>query len=317
MLVPLDGSALAESVLEHVQAFARLTGASVTLVQVVESLESLIELAASWEFSNASAERQEALERTAQVYLTGVARRQAAAGLAVRTRIVVGPPAETIIQTAHEYDLIAMATHGRSGLGRWVFGSVTDRVLRGATVPVLLIRAGQTAPSDDWPRRILVPLDGSALAEQALPLAVDLAGRASAVVILLQSIGWARSAVADYPAFFASGLGADRLLEQAEDSARDYLAGVGQRLSETGLVAQPEIRLDPPAEAILTSVIEEQAELIVMSTHGRGGLGRWVYGSVTDRVLRGASLPVLLVRADGLATMAAGVADAVEGVTAG
>jgi nucleotide-binding universal stress UspA family protein len=299
ILVPLDGSALAESALPHVQTFARLTGAGVTLAQVIEPLASLRDLADSWEFTNVYAGHQEAAERNADAYLGQVAQRLAAAGIPVDTRLVAGTPAEAIIQTGREFDLIIMATHGRGGLGRWVYGSVTDKVLRGATVPVLLVRARHDGPAAvEPPRRILVPLDGSPLAEQALPLASWLAQRAGATLILLQSIGWAKAAIADYPQFFAAGLGADRLLEQAEENARAYLVQVGRRLEAQGLTVQVETRLDPAAEAILSGALEAQADLIVMNTHGRGGLGRWVYGSVADRVMRQATLPVLLVRAD-------------------
>jgi nucleotide-binding universal stress UspA family protein len=300
ILVPLDGSALAESVLPGVQTLARLTGADMTLMQAVEPLTSLLELAASWEFGNMAAERQEAAEQAAHVYLTAIAGRLVTAGIAAQPRVVSGRAAEAILQTAREFDLIAMATHGRGGVSRWVYGSVTDKVLRGAPVPVLLLRADLDVPvAADRLRRILVPLDGSALAEQALPLAATLARQAGASLILLQSTGWARAAVADYPAFFAGGLGADHLLEQAEESARAYLAQVSRRLGEQGLTVQLEVTPEPAADAILAGAAAQQADLIVMSTHGRGGLGRWVYGSVADRVLRLATLPVLLVRANG------------------
>ena len=87
------------------------------------------------------------------------------------------------------------------------------------------------------------------------------------------------------------------MLEQAQTDAHAYLEGIGQRLAERGLTIRTDVRLEAAAEAILDLAVEQQADLIVMSTHGRGGLGRWVYGSVADRVLRGAAIPVLLVRA--------------------
>jgi nucleotide-binding universal stress UspA family protein len=298
ILVPLDGSALAESVLPHAVAFARLAGAGLTLAQVVEPFEGLVELAGVWEFGDGSAERRAAAERAAADYLTGVARRLDADGVPAQLRVLVGPPAETIIRTAGEFDLITLATHGRGGPGRWVYGSVTDRVLLRAPAPILLIRAGHGAPAAGWPRRILVPLDGSAPAERALPMAAMLARRAGGELLLLQSIGWAQAAIADAPAFFAGGLGADRLVERAEEGARAYLVEVGRRLAAEGPAVETAIRLEPAAEAILGGAAELAADLIVLSTHGRGGPGRWRYGSVADRVLRGADLPVLLVRAD-------------------
>jgi nucleotide-binding universal stress UspA family protein len=225
-----------------------------------------------------------------------VARRLAEQHFVVDSRVVVGPPAEAIIQTGAAFDLIAMATHGRSGIGRWVFGPVADKVLHGATVPVLLVRAGRAAVAAGWPRRILVPLDGSGLAEQALPLAALLARRAGAELILTCSIGWAQATADRALAIDVAGFSV-MLPERAADQAHAYLTDIGQQLAAQGLTARSDIRSAPAAEAILASAAEQAADLIVMSTHGRSGLGRWTYGSVADRVLRGATLPIVLVRA--------------------
>jgi nucleotide-binding universal stress UspA family protein len=113
--------------------------------------------------------------------------------------------------------------------------------------------------------------------------------------VLTHSIGWALAAVADYPAFFASGQGADRLLQQAEEHARVYLDPLVVRLRQQGVTAEIDIRPEPAAEAILASAVAQQADLLVMTTHGRGGLGA-NYGSVpTGSCAR--RRPVLLVRA--------------------
>lgn len=317
ILVPLDGSTLAESVVPYVLEVARLTGAAVTLFQGVEPVERVIDdtavlqlqlMARTIESAGEPTEglpaptaqdlERQATER-AHTYLVTVAQRLSQTGLEVHTRTGQGPAAEQIVEAAREFDLVAMATHGRGGLGRWVYGSVADRVLRAAPVPVLLIRATHEAPPARWrPRRIMVPLDGSELAERALPPASALARRASAEVALIQSIYWARMAVADYPYGYGAAIGDAELLEEAEAGARDYLAGISQRLTREGLTVVTEVRLDPAADAILAGAAEQHADLIVMSTHGRGGLGRWVLGSVADRVLRGATIPILLVRAD-------------------
>jgi nucleotide-binding universal stress UspA family protein len=164
-------------------------------------------------------------------------------------------------------------------------------------MPVLLIRARSGGAAPPTPvRRLLVPLDGSALAEQALPLATDLAKRAVAEVILVESTYWAQMAMTDYP--YGYPVGGEALLEEVEAGARAYLAEVSQRLATAGITAQADVRFTPAADAILTCAEERRADLIVMCTHGHGGPGRWVLGSVADRVLRGATLPVLLVRAD-------------------
>jgi nucleotide-binding universal stress UspA family protein len=183
-----------------------------------------------------------------------------------------------------------MATHGRGGLGRWAYGSVADKVLQGAPVPVLLVRADAAAAmlSAGWPRRLLVPLDGSDLAEQALPLATDLARRAGADLCLLASISWA---------FTTHAVQLISLEGPAQQVTAAYLQRVSRRLAASGMPVASTIRLEPAADAILAGAAAQRADLIVMSTHGRGGLGRWLVGSVADRVLRGATVPVLLVRA--------------------
>jgi nucleotide-binding universal stress UspA family protein len=295
ILVPLDGSALAESILSYVQGVAGLTGASLTLLQVIEPpLEAVSRRAAEAAAPGTTA----AAEAAARRYLAGVAARLARAGVEACAAAMVGPAAETIIQAGRAFDLIAMGTHGRSGVGRWVHGSVADKVLRGATAPVLLVRARADGPvADSHPRRILVPLDGADLAERALPLATLVARRAGAEVELVQSIFWAGMMIGDYPYGYGSLAGRDDLVEEARAAAADYLNQVRGLLASQGVAARTAVRLEPAADAILTAAAERSVDLIVMSTHGRGGLGRWALGSVAERVLQGASAPVLLVRA--------------------
>lgn len=297
LLVPLDGSALAEVVIPWVKVFARLTNATVILTQVVEPIEPIFELAGTWEFANQAAERQEEAEQVAQRYLTRATQQLSDEGITVQTRVLVGSPTTMILQAAGEADLVIMATHGRTGLKRWVFGSVTDRVLHEATTPILLVRAGTDRPAIPAIHRLLVPLDGSPLAEQALPIASEMAKHAGAELLLIHSIGWVLAAVADYPHFFINGKGVDQFIAQVRDQAHAYLTKTAHRLAQQSLSVETELRHEHAAEAILISASAHQSDLIVMTTHGRGGLGRWVYGSVADRVLRAATTPILLIRA--------------------
>jgi nucleotide-binding universal stress UspA family protein len=298
ILVPLDGSALAEAALPCVQELAHLTGASVTLLRIVEPLESTLELAAAAPDERLALVKVDLLvgEVRARDYLATAARQFERDGIEAHTRVAVGPPTERIIQAAGSADLVAMSTHGRSGIGRWVFGSVADAVLRGAPAPVLLIRADQTdVVATGRPRRILVPLDGSELAERALPSAVDLARRAGAAIVLIRSVTWPQEFVSSFANL--DPIGGAGLVEHRQGHARAYLAEVGERLTRQGLAVAASLRSEPAAEAILACAAEERADLIVMGTHGRGGLGRWAFGSVADRVLRSAAVPVLLARA--------------------
>jgi nucleotide-binding universal stress UspA family protein/predicted transcriptional regulator len=290
VLVPFDGSAVAASIFPAVAAVVRLTGASITLLQVLPL------------------DRVGDDEQTARDELAVAAQRFAGTGTTIETQLVRGQPAEQIIAAGRAHDLIAMATHGRSGLGRLVYGSVADQVLCRATVPVLLVRAGADAVAMLNPlRRVVVPLDGSALAEQALPLATELARRAGATVMLLTSIHWATRLFGANPGLvdpttldrraLTHPYVQDYLTEVADEQAHEYLDEIRQRLVEQGLTVQVAVRLEPAAEAILGCATQPAADLIVMTTHGRSGLRRWLLGSVAEQVLQRATTPVLLVRA--------------------
>jgi nucleotide-binding universal stress UspA family protein len=274
ILIPLDGSALAEAALPAARAVARLTGASVMVMQAVEAPET----------------GEDGAAPGAAAYLAAVAGRLADDGVIVCTHVATGPAALAIIEAAGEADLTVMATHGRGGVGRWALGSVADQVMQGAPSPVLLVRAEQAQPlASGYPRHVLVPLDGSELAEHALPMAMLLADRAGAEVILTHIVT---------PLDDLLGDAGENLLALASERARAYLHEVSQRLVQPGVTLHTDVHVGSAVEGILTAAEARRADLIVMSTHGRGGLGRWVYGSVADHIARAASVPVLLVRVD-------------------
>ena len=287
ILVPLDGSPVAEAILRSVQPFARLTGASLTLLRVADPLDELGEI---MPVDEAVLEDDRSAARS---YLAEIAERLMASGLTVFQRLEVGQPAQVIIAAGQEHDLIAMSSHGRSGLSRWMYGSVADKVLRGATTPVLLIRARQDGDVvAALPRRIVVPLDGSEFAEHALPLAISLARLALAELVLVRGTAWAREITHGR----MGSASAARLIEHYDAQARDYLATVRERPVMAGLNVVTRLQPQPEAEAILLAAEQAGADLIVMCTHGRGGFGRWMLGSVADRVLQISPTPVLIVR---------------------
>lgn len=291
ILVPLDGSDLAAQALPHAVVQARRFEARIMLLRVMEPLPaSAVEWATDPELF--------AGEDYAEAYLKGVADTVAEEGLDVACYTRSGPAAESIIAfaKAEEVDLIAMSTHGRSGIGRWVYGSVADKVLRGAEAPVFLIRASEGVPPADVSgyQRLLLPLDGSELAELALPYAEAWARTFDTEVILLR--------VPTLPTYVSLGPDASMvvpsLLSEAYEEADAYLTNVTHRLKATGLdVHKAAVDPGPIADTIIDYAHEADVDCIVMSTHGRSGLGRWVYGSVADRVLRGAGVPVLLIPA--------------------
>lgn len=141
ILVPLDGSALAELALADAFAVAELSGAELTLLQVVPPIDHVI--AGEAEHPIFVDQQWEAKKALAREYILSVCERTGCPDITIHTAVEMGSAAETIIDYAHHHpiDLIVMATHGRSGLQRWVYGSVADKVLRGATQPILLVRA--------------------------------------------------------------------------------------------------------------------------------------------------------------------------------
>lgn len=303
VLIPLDGSALAETVIPHAQALARLSDSIVLLLHVVTPSET-----SQTRFWSAAApadlRRQWEADALTRIhsYLAALARRLQTEGLQVQTEVLANHDPAAAIVTRAECDpaigLIAMATHGRSGMGRWVLGSVATKVLQAVSKPLLLVHACEGARasiSQANYRTILVPLDGSPFAEHALGQAQIIAAGAKAelllvsVVPVLDEIGLAEAGVVPY------WMVAEEQAAQVE--ATRYLAQLAERLTTEGLTVRTRLLTGAPAEAILGVSVEEHADLIVMTTHGRSGLSRLWLGSVAARVVQSADLPVLLIRA--------------------
>ena len=296
VVVLLDGSELAERVLPLVAAVIRGRGSRVYLLSVVPTARGL-------PFPREREDVEQA-RRSLQAYLDEVAQRLMPVAAAVQTVVRAGRPAEEILAFVGEVeaDLIAMSTHGRSGLSRWVFGSVADRVLRGATCPVLLVRAqgkrGAAAPPPDGYQRLLLPLDGSELAEQVIPYVKALIRPHETGVHLVSvlTVGLGERTVTLLTSYPPGLTLAAPALHQAEVELRAYLRSVAAVMREQGALTSISIRHGSPPDEILACAAEVEADMICMTTHGLSGASRWVYGNVADRVLQGAHCPVLLVR---------------------
>jgi nucleotide-binding universal stress UspA family protein len=240
------------------------------------------------------------LEAEANEYLSRLVEQLNDVGLSARHAIRCGPAAESIVDCARETDAcqIVMSTHGYSGIKRWTHGSVAERVLQTARVPVLLVRAQEEAAARGWQepmlcRRILVPLDGSDVAEQVLPTATTVAQKLDSELILfqvsiVQVYGWMTGE------WFMPVQG---VLATAEQDAHAYLSEVSSRLKKQGLRATTATTMGSVAESIVDYAEANHVDLVAMCTHGRTGLVRWTLGSVADRVLRAGGVPILLVRA--------------------
>jgi nucleotide-binding universal stress UspA family protein len=293
ILVPLDGSPLAEQALPYAQALLA-AGAELTLLNVVEEPEAIHGMSGRLLVPIEDVRRM--LERQAHEYLQKAEATLRGDQPQARLEVTRGNPAVEILRVAAEQgiELIAMTTHGRGALGRWVFGSVADRVARSSPVPVLLVRPSEDEPQSVAIRRLVVPLDGSALAEEALPTAQALATRLGVPIHLITVIDVMRIIpveVAPVVAFNAAVY--EDTLSQLDAGAAALLAEISERLEHEGLHTSSEIAHGSPFMTIAEAV--HDGDLIVMTSHGRSGVQRWLLGSVAEKLVREAPVPVVLV----------------------
>ncbi|HUX88012.1 MAG TPA: universal stress protein [Chloroflexota bacterium] len=274
ILVPLDGSELSERAVPYATVLAKAATGSLTLMRVVSD---------------------PAHEAEAKAELATVAEKIAKIGVNADSRVIYGHPAEMIIDAAasDQHTMIVMSTHGRSGLGRWLYGSVADQVLREATVPVLLVPAACARVwSDQRSFRILAPLDGSDLAEEALAPVTRLADELSAELLLFQAVEPAHYAYADTYPYPLNDVESELVAADA------YLNDVAKNLQKPARVIRARSVAGYAPMAIATAAVEEQADLIAMATHGSGGVRRLVMGSVAVGTLHRATVPLLLIRSE-------------------
>jgi nucleotide-binding universal stress UspA family protein len=288
ILVPLDGSALAEQALPFAERVARAAQARVILTRAVPA------------YSGAEASVEASVALAARENLEEIASRLRRAEIPVGVTVPEGDAAAQTVGAvaALGVDLIVMSTHGRSGIGRWLYGSVADAVIRLANVPVMLVPPGTSLP---WPTdrqlRIIVPLDESQLSEAVLGPALEFATRLDAELLLVEVVAWPPLVYYDPVEL----LGYD--LEEQVAAARGYLADVATRLHESGASVRCRVEVDPtPAATIVQLARDEHADLIAMATHGRSGVARVVLGSTTTGTLQHAGVPLLIVRPTELQT---------------
>lgn len=277
ILVPLDGSPIAEAILVHVRRFLRVRDADVILFQAVP-----LPVQAGLDYAPTLTR----LKGEAEQYLRPIAERLKREGVNARFIVRVADEAHGILDVAREelVSLIAMATHGRSGLPRFVFGSVTEKVLRASDAPVLVMRSflkqepgALPAPATEVPiRRILVAVNGSVASLAVLPAVKALAKETGAAVAVI---------------------GVVRPHEEPAQHAGEPLIRLATNdIRAAGIPVDSIIRVGDPASEILDACHRHEIDLLAMATHGRSGPSRWMLGSVTEKVLRGAAIPLLVVR---------------------
>ncbi len=272
IVVPLDGSPLAEVALPYAEELAGKIGSEMVLLSVLPSEEPE-------EYHSLNSYMEKTLDitmRQVQKYAEG------SQDCTICTATRVGNPAEGILDYVDKgnFCLVVMATHGRSGLSRWAIGSVADKVVRSTTrQPLLLIRAKGAHP-DIRAKRIfkkaLLPLDGTPESEAVLNVLTNIAARLKMEIILLRVLPKMTHALAE---------------------VETYLNGWCRRLEEAGVNSRYEVRIGAPADQIIDLADEAACDMVAMTTHGHMVANMWPLGSIAQKVLLAGNTPLLLVRA--------------------
>lgn len=291
VVVPLDGSEQAEQAIPSAQALAQRNNAPMVLVSVVEiamefdawvdaSMASLEDEIQDW-----VADRRE--------YLDEVAARMG--GSNVSTEIRAGTPSNEIVGYVEDVDdpVIVMASHGRGGVEQMVVGSVAFRIVHDVRCPILVTRIseGRGVSTDASFSKLLIPVDGSEFSESIIGKVLATTGEPRPAVHLLRVMEaptWSRRS-------FNHGL-VGQYIEASREEAEEHLAGLAEQLLSQGHETTWEVKNGDVTKEILECATEVGASEIAMATHGRGGLGRALLGSVAQRVLQRGNLPLLLIR---------------------
>lgn len=295
ILVPLDGSELAESAVRPALALAARHDATVHLAYVVSDVPPV---PFAFPDKDALGPWLKEEERQAGEYLDGIEERLASsAGGQVAAQVRLGPIVPTLLELSDELnaDLIVLTTHGRGAWERVWLGSVADEMIRHATRPLLILRADGEASEpfsdESYPARVLVPLDGSPEAESVLtPLQEVLPAAGSRLILtsVLHPVPFASSYLPDT-------VSEDEVWKEHEARITEYLEALANRLRESE-GSQMDVRImvsRHTAQSLLELAADERVEMIAVSTHGRGGAGRLLFGSIADKLIRGGTVPVL------------------------
>lgn len=290
VLLPLDGSPLAEHSLAFLPALARGGRVRARLLAVVDETHD------SHDLREIEAGEHERHAMTA--YLRDIQEKlEKQPGVSTEIEVKAGVPAEIILERAEALspDLLIISTHGRSGVARWRRGSVADKVIRGVTCSILVV-GPKAAEEGDWLEtestpafdNILVPLDGSPLAEQALPIAQSFASSFEAKLHLFRAVPIPSSGV-------GIGFELGQIMDEIEEAAQTYLDEAAQKVQAPGGVVA-RIQIGTPTLLLEDYIANQSVDLVVMTSHGRSGLVRAALGSMTDRLLGNGTAPILVVR---------------------
>ncbi|MEX0682827.1 MAG: universal stress protein [Dehalococcoidia bacterium] len=294
IVVPLDGSETAETVIPFAAEIAKHSGGELLFVTAVEQV-------GVWD-ATLNLQVMERESEVATEYLEQARKAAGADSQKVTTKLVEGDAAEAVLAAVNEEkaDLLAIATHGRSGLARWLFGSTATKLLEESKVPVLVIRpkSGEDkgAPGPVI-KKILVPLDGSEAAQSILPVVEGFAKAMGASIVLYHAV----QPLFAYPGFEMAGAAAiGQVAEDLQEQAKQILTTAAQGVKSRGVEVTMVVNLDTAVEGIIRAADETGADLIAIATNGRGGVARAAFGSVADGVVRRcADVPCLVLRPTG------------------
>ena len=282
ILVPLDGSELSESVLPWLR-FVSATLKPQPEFLIVRAFEppSNVYLLPDLSIPTSHILSDDYLGDTILTYLDEVKARLE--GLQIDSKMLIGDPAAEILELSEKCDLVIMGSHGRGGLGRWLMGSVVNKVARGIQVPLLVVGSKVPKPSKNIHiRNILCPIDGSEASDRAFETAHSLAKAFNSKLFLYRGVSQVE--LGDALSLKTNQEGVKLALEAIEDLVRD----------SSGVEFEYKVSETYGRSGIETYAREIEADLICMGSHGKGGFERWMLGSETERVLQTAECPVLI-----------------------
>lgn len=291
IVVPLSGprpdrSRLSERAIPYAKSLARRTKSSVVLISVVD-VPAELSVYYALPVSDHHADNGPVAER--RHYLQKLAR--SFDGLPVRTAVRFGDPADEVVALveAEPNPLVVLASHARIGAGRAILGSVAFGIVHGVRCPTLIV----PTPSSEFhvpvlPERgiVLVPLDGSFLSDAALNRPLRVLGKPDFALHLLHVV---------VPATDVAGLPIEAFIGPKEEWATRYVQSVAERLAKQGHLVTWSVKIGDVPDQILSVASEIDVDVIAMATHGRHGIGRMLFGSVTERIAHEANVPLLLI----------------------
>lgn len=280
ILVPLDGSVVAEAALAYAGLVAGRNKAELVLLTVCDR-------------------DSETTIRPRQAYLEQKAEELGEEGLKMSTAVVCGNTVEQIAGYAvrNKIDLLTISSHGYSGVKRLLLGSVAGRVIDCVKIPILLVKAGKAGKEKPELKRVLLPMDGSQFSETSVPYAQSVIGGTDAEIVLL-TVAEPPSVPSDRSANIKPSWEEyrDALVAEVKEQATAYLERVRTAFADEKTRVKLLVEMGKPAESIMQAAGREQVHLIALSSHGRTGAERVLYGSVARRLIDESRIPLLLIR---------------------